>query len=443
MEPRVVWASVQQQLIEQLPTGDHGPLHALRVAFNRLGAQTMTALFHILDGAAAFTGPEAESNLRKLSEVLEPWGDIDAVVALRDLIATLNKDSASSKRVRLNPSPTDSTVHRLHAPAVLLGRDELLGRATNFVQTCRAEARPPVVLLVPPDGIPGGTGKTTAARALAAHLYERSIQTGGQIDVKLVTGNNAPLDTLEAMREVLMSTCGPGAAEMARDDASIRQCYARLFQPGGALYDGVLVLDDAKSEEQICSLLPTACRTALIVTSRFTLSLPVALGALRETVGTLPLPLAVDWLQRGLTSCRGPTLSQEDIAHLHRLAELCSGIALALQLVEKRLRRSGKTIRLCDLVARYQRDRQDYASDLDASLATSFSLLDHDALRDSLKRCAVISVPFHREVFEALYDETQAAYEGNSRARRRCARLQSAVPLRVRPICTPTPFLMP
>lgn len=240
---------------------------------------------------------------------------------------------------------------------------------------------------MPPDGIPGGTGKTTAALALVAHLSRKRIHQGAQVYAKLVTNNDTALAPLQAMREVLVRCFGAAAEKMIQSEASTNRHYQSLFLADGLLHGGTLVLDDAKTEEQIIALLPSAGRTVVIVTSRFTLSLPVACGSLREIVGTLPIPLAVEWLELGLNSSRGYAPSPEDVAQIQRLAELTSGIALALQLIEKRLRKSGKTVRLCDLVARYQRDRQDYMTDLDASLATSFSLLDEEYLRDSLKRC--------------------------------------------------------
>lgn len=73
----VAWAKLAHRLVQELPCGDHGPLHALSVAFNKQGASSLKELLSMLDTEGAFTGPNSEESFTNLLRVLESWSNIE------------------------------------------------------------------------------------------------------------------------------------------------------------------------------------------------------------------------------------------------------------------------------------------------------------------------------------------------------------------------------
>jgi DNA-binding SARP family transcriptional activator len=108
----------------------------------------------------------------------------------------------------------------------------------------------------------------------------------------------------------------------------------------------LIVLDNARTEDQVRPMLPGTGRSLVIVTSRRKLTGLAAEGAALLTLDTLPAPAARDLLSQRM----GGQRLAEDAASLDELTALCAGLPLALTVVAARAE-SSHGLSLADLTA--------------------------------------------------------------------------------------------
>ncbi|MFD8750110.1 BTAD domain-containing putative transcriptional regulator [Kitasatospora sp. NPDC059577] len=202
----------------------------------------------------------------------------------------------------------------------------LVGRAAELRQlddaTLRAEGRPVLVTGV------AGAGKSSLVLHWAHTHADRF--PDGRIHLNLRGfGEEEPLTPAEALAAVL-GWLGVPAAEVPGEPAQA----AALFR---ALTEGrrlLLVLDGARSAEQVEPLLPAAPEPVVVVTSRSRLTdLVVREAAIPLPVAGLPEEEAVELLGR----VAGPERIAAEPGAARRLAALCDRLPLALRVAGARL----------------------------------------------------------------------------------------------------------
>ena len=197
----------------------------------------------------------------------------------------------------------------------LVGRDDLLRQVDDALSGCSSTAGPVLVL----TGA-AGTGKS----ALAVHWAHRAAARfpDGQLHVDLGGWSaGPPLTPLIALTHCLRLLGSPAALIPAGLDDAIA-AYRTLLAGRRVL----LILDNARTADQVRPLLPAGDTCATLVTSRDRLTGLVALDhADRLTVPPLTRQAAVALLQSALPRGVGD-------AALSTLAESCGRLPLALRL---------------------------------------------------------------------------------------------------------------
>ncbi|WP_200842281.1 tetratricopeptide repeat protein [Actinomadura sp. K4S16] len=176
------------------------------------------------------------------------------------------------------------------------------------------------------DGAPG-VGKTTLALWWAHRVKER--YPDGQLHIDLRGFDpEGPLDPGEALHRFLHAL---GAApESIPDGLDEKSALYRTLLAGRRT---LVVLDDARSSDQVRPLLPGTRHSLVIVTSRDRLDgLVVREGAHRVTVPVLPRAEARELLRRWL----GPARVAAETGAADELIDLCAGLPLALCVVVAR-----------------------------------------------------------------------------------------------------------
>ncbi|MFG2845887.1 BTAD domain-containing putative transcriptional regulator [Kitasatospora sp. NPDC048296] len=202
----------------------------------------------------------------------------------------------------------------------------LVGRAAELRQlddaTLRAEGRPVLVTGV------AGVGKSSLVLHWAHAHADRF--PDGRIHLNLRGfGEEEPLTPAEALAAVLGSL-GIPAGEVPEDPAQAAELLRTLTEGRRLL----LVLDGARSAEQVEPLLPAAPEPVVVVTSRSRLTdLVVREAAIPLPLGGLPEAEAVDLLAR----VAGPERIAAEPCAARRLAALCDRLPLALRVAGARL----------------------------------------------------------------------------------------------------------
>ena len=198
-------------------------------------------------------------------------------------------------------------------PAQLPDDVDLAGRTTELSELDGLVADRPVVVVAGTAGV----GKT----ALVVHWAHRALRLfpDGQLYVDLRGyGVEAPVSPLDALAGFLRTLGVEGAAipqDLAERAARFRSLVANRRM--------LLVLDNARSAEQVRQLLPGSPTVFVVVTSRDALGgLVATAGAHRVNLGRLAAPDAVALLA-------GATRSADS---LEALAELCARLPLALRI---------------------------------------------------------------------------------------------------------------
>ena len=190
-----------------------------------------------------------------------------------------------------------------------------------------AGERPATVVISATDGMAGGVGKT----ALAVHWAHRVAERfpDGQLYVNLrgsgpggppVPAAEAVLGFIEAMRDPGQPTPAGLAAQVA--------LYRSLVADRCML----VVLDNARDEEQVRPLLPGGPACFTVITSRNLLMGLVTDGAAHLAVGRLSSSESVDLLARRL----GRQRLESEAETVRDLVAGCAGLPLALCIVAAR-----------------------------------------------------------------------------------------------------------
>ncbi|MET8629441.1 BTAD domain-containing putative transcriptional regulator [Kitasatospora sp. NPDC004669] len=233
----------------------------------------------------------------------------------------------------------------------------LVGRAAELRRldeaACRAEGRPVLVTGV------AGAGKSSLVLHWAHARADRFPDGRIHLDLRGF-GEEEPL-TPAAGLALLLARLGVPVAELPEDPAHAAALYRRLTEGRRLL----LVLDGARSAEQVEPLLPGTPEPVVVVTSRSRLAdLVVREAAIPLPVAGLPEEEAVELLGR----IAGPERITADPGAARRLAALCDRLPLALRVAGARLA-SRPTWTLGDLV----REMSDRSTGL-AALATGGTL---------------------------------------------------------------------
>ncbi|MFE4973697.1 BTAD domain-containing putative transcriptional regulator [Kitasatospora sp. NPDC056651] len=202
----------------------------------------------------------------------------------------------------------------------------LVGRAAELRQldeaTLRAEGRPVLVTGV------AGAGKSSLVLHWAHAHADRF--PDGRIHLNLRGfGEEEPLTPAEALATVL-GALGVPAGKVPQNPCRAGELFRTLTEGRRLL----LVLDGARSAEQVEPLLPTAPEPVVVVTSRSRLTGLVAReAAIPLPVAGLPEEEAVDLL----AGVAGPERVAAEPRAARRLAALCDRLPLALRVAGARL----------------------------------------------------------------------------------------------------------
>ncbi|MFC5288651.1 ATP-binding protein [Actinokineospora guangxiensis] len=220
------------------------------------------------------------------------------------------------------PAPTAPDVARpepprqlVPAPAALVGRDAELAALD-----AAAAAHRLLVVTGPP-----GVGKSALALRWAHGRADG--RPDGQLYADL-GGQRDPVPPEEVLGRFLRALGVPaGAVPLELDELSAR------FRSITADLDLLVVLDNAASAAQVRALVPGSPRALTVVTSRRSLGALAVDGARVVEVGPLPVEAAVDLL----AALAGDGRVRAAPEHAARLAQLCSGLPIALCVVGARL----------------------------------------------------------------------------------------------------------
>ncbi|MFD6141481.1 hypothetical protein ACFWE2_17515, partial [Promicromonospora sp. NPDC060271] len=191
-----------------------------------------------------------------------------------------------------------------------------------------ADLAGPVVIAV--DGMPGA-GKTAFA-VRAAHLLVRGVLQGAVpffADLRGCAGERAPAEPSAVLDGFLRGLGSPPRVRLGRAGLADQ---ADRFRRATAGRRALLLLDDARSADQVLPLLPGHPGTVVLVTSRARLtglrpSLSLRLGPLRPEA-------SVDLLRTEI----GAELVDADLPSASTIARLCGHLPLALTVCARRVR---------------------------------------------------------------------------------------------------------
>ena len=213
---------------------------------------------------------------------------------------------------------------------LLVGRQEKLQELLDLLSPGIAGGQPIVVAVV--TGLPG-IGKT----ALAVHAARRAQQEEGWFDGGVLFADLRGYDpvgqvTSDQILSRWLRGLGTRGADMPVNSEEREDLYRsvlyRLAERGQRV---LLVADNASSAEQIRPLVPPRSEHRLLVTSRDSLtSLPARLVEVAQLDPSSAAELIGTILLRART---GDPRPQTEQTALVRLAEICGGLPLALEIV--------------------------------------------------------------------------------------------------------------
>jgi tetratricopeptide (TPR) repeat protein len=303
-------------------------LHAGEVRYDDHGVvgTSINHAFRLLD-APAFKAAFARS--------AGPLGVIASAWFFEEVVR--HGDAAAYQRIRVTVKETDTTawIHlpggttTLHVTSQLpltgrhfVGREDELDRLAEVLDQPDA----PTVVITAIAGT-AGIGKTTLATRWATNVRHRF--PDGQLHVDLRGfDSRAELDPAQALHGFL-EALGVAAAAIPGDPDARSALYRSLVAERRML----VLLDNARSADQVRPLLPNSPTCFVLITSRNRLdSLVVREGAHRIELDVLPVADAVRVLACHIPASR---LAAESDAVL-RLVDLCARLPLALSVVAAR-----------------------------------------------------------------------------------------------------------
>jgi DNA-binding SARP family transcriptional activator len=257
-----------------------------------------------------------ESIRRQLADEL----GIDPGQRLKDLHTAILRDDPSLRAAPRTAAPKPRA--DLPAPAQLPSDSiHFTGRATELAVLDRLLGSGPQVAVI--SGI-GGSGKTTLALHWAHLVRERF--PDGQLYVNLRGFDRTPsLAPLDALAGFLRALRVPTEAIPSDLDEAAALLRSRLADTRT-----LLILDNARNSAQVLPLLPATAGCVAVVTSRGRLPDLAAAHDIRQiTVGALDGGESVRLLESLIGADR---VASEPVA-AERVADLCSGLPLALRIV--------------------------------------------------------------------------------------------------------------
>lgn len=245
-------------------------------------------------------------------------------------LSTLRDSADTARRLRATRAgaapPLPRVPHQLPlARPGFVAREAEIDRLDSLLETQDAAgARSTVVAVV--EGT-AGVGKTSLALHWARRVQDRF--PDGQLHVNLRSfSSEAPMDPGEALHGFLQALGVAPAAVPA--DQAVASALLRTLLAGRRM---LLLLDNARSAEQVRPLIPSDAGSVAVVTSRNRLDgLVVREGALRVSLDVLPRHAARDLLERRIGT-QGPALEP---AATDELVDLCARLPLALSVAAAR-----------------------------------------------------------------------------------------------------------
>ena len=217
------------------------------------------------------------------------------------------------------------------APAGFLNRDEEVGILDDLLSES-IQAVSPRTFIAVITGMPG-VGKTSLALSWAERVREQF--TDGQLYVNLHGYDKGQPTSAEHALDNFLRALDAPLSTLPVDVEALTGLYRSLLHGRRAL----IILDNARSAEQVRPLLPpSSC--PVLVTSRSRLSgLVIREGAIRLALNTLPPVHA----ERLLTSAISGPLTDAESRTAAILAEQCAYLPLALRIVAERVTLSPQT----------------------------------------------------------------------------------------------------
>lgn len=280
------------------------------------------------------------------------------------------------------------------SPELIIGRRMEVDKVLQHVFAKR-ESPVKVLFCSGPDGVLGGTGKTTLAQMIASKLKDTFL--GSHIEVSL-GGTSQPITVDAAKLQVLRTLELLSLGESVED---LSACYDMLFhaEPPGPLFNGLLLLDNAGDEHtDVLSQLtaPLRSTSCILITSRARLSVANCLlldvGVLQSSDAITVLTNA--WPQGELTIDERSSLSELAVKHCHCIPYMLRHAAdqfgspfFALQ----------ELLDAC---------RQCAKEGYNTILRASYKLLSAE-LQATLLRVGAFRVPFRREVCPEVFSSVR------------------------------------
>jgi DNA-binding SARP family transcriptional activator/tetratricopeptide (TPR) repeat protein len=230
--------------------------------------------------------------------------------------------------------------------AVFVGRHTELSDASALTDASAGSA--PAMTISTVGGM-AGIGKTTLAVHWAHQVADRYPDGQLHVDLRGFDPSGQVMDPGDALA-YLLTSLGTDPADIPTGLADQTAAFRSLIWGRRML----LLLDNARDEEQVRPLLPGSPGCLVIVTSRRHLSGLVAVeGAVPLALGPLDAAQAREFLGRRLGADR---IAREGQA-VDDIVDLCAGLPLALAIVAARAALRGPRIPLATLAAELQRSR--------------------------------------------------------------------------------------
>lgn len=378
--------ALEERIAAEIAAGQWGDLVAeLTVLIGRhptnerLRGQLMTVLYRM--GRQA----EALACYREAREVLidqlgvEPGPELNALhhAILRgetEQLATATQSADQTGPGTVHPVPAQLPP----VPADFTGRT---AEIEALVAALRPAGSAPATQVI---AGPGGTGKSTLAAAVAHRLAEHF--PDGQLYAELRGMSDAPIEPGEVLARFLRAL-GVDQSQLPEGADERADLYRTLLAQRRML----IVLDDARSEQQVRPLLPGRAGCAVVITSRD------RLAGLSGTALTDLRVLEPDEALLLLRRLAGDERVDEDVDAARRIVEYCGNLPLALRIVSARLagRRALPLKPLADRLADESR-RLNHLSAGDvgvrSSIELSYRALDPQT-RSTLRRLGWFGVP--------------------------------------------------
>jgi DNA-binding SARP family transcriptional activator len=315
--------TAQADLIDiRLRQGEHGVVvseltgqAAVRPADERLIAQLMLALYRAGQQADALRWFE-QTRRHLAAEV-----GVDPGPVLRTLHQQiLHADPALAAPVRANPGPAPVPRHLPPAAFAFTGRASELADLDRLLPAARAAGQDSVPSPIMAVSGTAGVGKT----ALAVHWARRAADQFGDgqlyADLRGFGPSSVPAPAAETIGALLAALGVPPGSIPAGLEAQ-----TALYQSLLAGRQMLLILDNARDEEQVRPLLPGSAHTRVLVTSRNQLTgLAATDGAWLVSLDVLPRREAAQLLVARLgRHAAEPAVTGE-------IADLCARLPFAL-----------------------------------------------------------------------------------------------------------------